>query len=52
MAGGDNAARGMMAGMVLGAYQGPRSLPSDWLSELRKGKAITDLLDGIMVQKG
>jgi ADP-ribosylglycohydrolase len=45
MAGGDSAARGMMAGMVLGAYQGPESLPADWLSGLRKGKEITDLLD-------
>ena len=47
MAGGDSAARGMMAGMVLGASRGPNSLPSDWLSELRKGKEITTLLDGI-----
>jgi ADP-ribosylglycohydrolase len=47
MAGGDSAARGMMAGMVLGAYRGPNSLPAEWLSGLRKGKEITDLLDGI-----
>ncbi len=47
MAGGDSAARGMMAGMLIGAYQGPESLPPDWLSGLRKGKEITDLLDGI-----
>jgi ADP-ribosylglycohydrolase len=47
MAGGDSAARGMMAGMVIGAYQGPESLPADWLSGLRKEKEITELLDGI-----
>jgi ADP-ribosylglycohydrolase len=47
MAGGDSAARGMIAGMVIGAYQGPNSLPVDWLSGLRKGKEITDLLDKI-----
>jgi ADP-ribosylglycohydrolase len=44
MAGGDSAARGMMVGMVLGAYQGPESLPADWLLGLRKGKDIKDLL--------
>jgi ADP-ribosylglycohydrolase len=47
MAGGDSAARGMMVGMVLGAYQGPESLPPDWLSGLRKAKEITALLDRI-----
>ena len=47
MAGGDSAARGMMAGMLLGAYLGPNSLPADWISGLKKGKEITDLLDGI-----
>ena len=52
MAGGDSAARGMMAGMVLGAYQGPESLPEDWLSELGQGKEITDLLDKSMGHRG
>jgi ADP-ribosylglycohydrolase len=47
MAGGDSAARGMMAGMLIGAYQGPESLPTDWLSGLRKRKEITALLDRI-----
>ena len=45
MAGGDSAARGMMVGMVLGAYQRLESLPADWLSGLRKRKDIKDLLD-------
>jgi ADP-ribosylglycohydrolase len=44
MAGGDSAGRGMMVGMVLGAYPGSEGLPSAWLSDLRKGKAIADLL--------
>lgn len=47
MAGGDNAARGMMVGMVLGAYQGPKSFPGNWLSELDKREEIIRLLDMI-----
>lgn len=44
MAGGDSAARGMMVGMVLGAYLGLESLPQEWLSQLRKGDQILELL--------
>jgi ADP-ribosylglycohydrolase len=47
MAGGDSAARGMAVGMVLGAYQGPESLPKAWLSELRKQRQISEFLDRI-----
>lgn len=47
MAGGDNAARGMMVGTVLGAYQGLESLPENWLSELDKREEIMKLLDMI-----
>ena len=47
MAGGDSAARGMVAGMVLGAYQGPESLPEAWLSGLKKERKISEYLDQI-----
>ena len=47
MAGGDNAARGMMVGMVLGAYSGDTQLPEKWISGLKKEKEIKNLLDQI-----
>ncbi|EFK09531.1 ADP-ribosylglycohydrolase [delta proteobacterium NaphS2] len=45
MAGGDSAARGMMTGMVLGAFAGAGGLPEDWVSPLNKGRQITELLN-------
>ena len=47
MAGGDSAARGMLVGMVLGAYLGPESLPKAWISELVRREHIEALLDQI-----
>lgn len=47
MAGGDNAARGMLVGMVLGAHLGPESLPEKWVSELAKRREIETLLEKI-----
>ena len=47
MAGGDNAARGMVVGMVLGAHLGPGALPKKWGSEMVKQKEIEALLDSI-----
>ena len=44
MAGGDSAARNMMAGMVLGARVGYENLPQDWLSGLKKRDEILSLL--------
>ena len=44
MAGGDNAARGMIVGMVLGAHLGPKSLPMDWVSEMVAREIIEALL--------
>jgi len=35
MAGGDSAARGMVVGMILGAFQGPAAIPAPWLSDLK-----------------
>jgi ADP-ribosylglycohydrolase len=45
MAGGDSAARGMMAGMVLGAYLGEEGLPDQWVSGLNRKTEILKLLD-------
>jgi ADP-ribosylglycohydrolase len=47
MAGGDGAARGLMVGMVLGAYLGDNSLPKEWVSELKRGADILRLLQQI-----
>jgi ADP-ribosylglycohydrolase len=47
MAGGDNAARAMAVGMVLGARLGWNAIPSDWLSALKKKDEIRNLLDAI-----
>jgi ADP-ribosylglycohydrolase len=45
MAGGDNAARGMMVGMVLGAHLGMESLPAEWCDALKKKDRILTLLE-------
>jgi ADP-ribosylglycohydrolase len=50
MAGGDNAGRGLMVGMVLGAYLGDRGLPKEWVSELKRGADILRLLQQIEEQ--
>ncbi|MBP1740629.1 MAG: ADP-ribosylglycohydrolase, partial [Deltaproteobacteria bacterium] len=47
MAGGDGAGRGLMVGMVLGAYLGDNSLPKEWVSELKRGADILRLLQQI-----
>ncbi|WP_136796540.1 MULTISPECIES: ADP-ribosylglycohydrolase family protein [Desulfosediminicola] len=45
MAGGDSAARGMIVGMILGAYQGLDGLEQNWLKEMRATEAINNYLD-------
>lgn len=45
MAGGDSAARGMLVGMVLGAYQGMEAIPKRWMQDLQAGKEIEGYLD-------
>jgi ADP-ribosylglycohydrolase len=47
MAGGDSAARGMVAGMILGAYLGMDAIPADWRADLKDREAIMRALDRI-----
>jgi ADP-ribosylglycohydrolase len=44
MAGGDSSARGMIAGMVLGAANGMTAIPDTWISEMTAGERINLLL--------
>ena len=39
-AGGDSAARGMVAGMILGAYNGLEKIPQEWISALSNKNRI------------
>ncbi|MFO7877798.1 MAG: ADP-ribosylglycohydrolase family protein [Desulfovermiculus sp.] len=45
MAGGDSAARGMLVGMVLGAYHGMQAIPEVWMQELKAREEIEGLLE-------
>ena len=45
MSGGDSAARGLMAGMILGAHLGLEAIPQEWLSELKQSRHIDGLLE-------
>lgn len=47
MAGGDSAGRGLLVGMVLGAYHGSERLPREWVEGLRAGERIQRLLERI-----
>ena len=44
-AGGDSAGRGLIVGMVLGAYQGLSALPNHWLAEMNAHDHITSLIE-------
>jgi len=44
MAGGDSSARGMLAGMVLGAFHGIEAIPRAWISEMVAHDRIVSLL--------
>ena len=45
MAGGDSAARGMIVGMILGAYPAASNLPEQWVEGLRKKQEILKNLE-------
>ena len=45
MAGGDNAGRAMIVGMVLGAYGGQEALPPEWVQDLKKAEEIRRYLE-------
>jgi ADP-ribosylglycohydrolase len=47
MAGGDSAARGMVAGMILGAHGGMEAIPDHWLSEMKAFQHINRLMETI-----
>jgi ADP-ribosylglycohydrolase len=44
MAGGDSAARGLVVGMILGAYQGVEAIEDDWLAQMRATAEIKKYL--------
>ncbi len=48
MAGGDNAARSMMTGMVLGACSSAGALPEEWTKDLRRETEIHQLINNIV----
>ena len=47
MAGGDNCARGLVLGMLLGAANGMASIPSHWIENLNAGAELHEFLDQI-----
>lgn len=46
MAGGDSSARGILAGMVLGAVHGMTAIPESWVAGMTAGQRINRLLMG------
>ncbi len=44
MAGGDSSARGMLAGFVIGAYQGLGQIPQSWLDDMQAFEKINNLM--------
>ena len=47
MAGGDSSARGMMAGMILGAAHGMEAIPAAWQTGMTADQRINTLLDNL-----
>ncbi|HKJ85049.1 MAG TPA: ADP-ribosylglycohydrolase family protein [Spirochaetia bacterium] len=45
--GGDSAARGMVVGMVLGAFHGHDAIPDEWIEEMVAYKEISTLLEDL-----
>lgn len=48
LAGGDSSARGMLAGMLLGAESGLQALPPSWIEGMEASKRIQDAAQTIM----
>ena len=44
MAGGDSAARGLAAGMILGAHLGQEAIPKQWLEDMISAEEVLSLL--------
>jgi ADP-ribosylglycohydrolase len=49
LAGGDSAARGLLAGMIIGAHLGVEQIPQDWLAGISAYERICGLIDAIRV---
>ena len=47
MAGGDSAGRGLIVGMLLGAYLGREAIPQEWLRDMKAYPQIVGLLEKI-----
>lgn len=47
MAGGDSSARGMLAGFIIGSYQGIDSIPDSWLTDMTAYEKILGLMSPI-----
>jgi len=45
MAGGDSSARGMIAGFILGCYQGLEAVPNQWLDDMAAYETIIRLVE-------
>ncbi len=43
--GGDSAARGIVIGMILGAYHGEKTIPKDWLKDMKAYDEILAFMD-------
>ncbi len=52
MAGGDSAARGLLAGAILGAGVGPEGIPARWRDALVQKARIQQALDRLATSKG
>jgi ADP-ribosylglycohydrolase len=44
MAGGDSSARGMIAGLIIGCYQGIEAVPENWLNDMKAYEEIIALI--------
>lgn len=52
MAGGDSAGRGLLVGLVLGAYLGMQAIPPKWLNDMQAYSQIVEMLAKIDDSRG